>query len=333
MKRLLHHDLTNAQILKLTIWGLVFCLAALPCPVAGTDLDLVLNFDTGSAELTAKAQEKLSAYMQGAALGNRGKVLVVGHADEKGDRKHNLALSRKRAGAVKKALVDRLDTPAERVLTVGQGNAAPIAANDTDQGRARNRRVVVRLVGVAPPEIQRRYGGQDPRLIEVDALLSAADTKVRQGRYAAALADLDRAAELGGDQYGRWHTCYGIVGFLGGQPPHKVQGYFEMALALDPHDSDARDFLGRVEARDAVLEGRVLPYMGRTPRSAIRVTTRSQEYEYLQLFEVTPLSHHTLTQGTIDVWTCRTDEGRVVTYYFDTTPVLAWAYNGGPVGR
>jgi hypothetical protein len=311
----------------------LLCLAALPCPAAGSDTDLVLNFDTNSTELTAEALEKLNAYMKGVALGNRGKVLVVGHADEKGERKHNLTLSRKRAGAVKRALVDRLGVPAERILHLGQGNAAPVAANDTDRGRARNRRAVVRLVGVAPPEIQRRYGGQDPRLIEVDALLDEADTSIRQGRYGAALTHLDRAAELGGDQYSRWHTSYGILGFLGGQPPHKLRGYFEMALALDPHDSDARDFLGRIEAREAFLEGRVVPYMGRTPRSAIEVTARSQVYEYLRLFQVEPLSHHTLAQGTIDVWTCRADKQRVVTYYFDTTPVLAWAFKGEPVRR
>jgi hypothetical protein len=312
---------------------LLYCAAALPGGAAGAGAELVLNFDSDSAELSAEAQEELSAYMKEVQLGSRGKVLVVGHADDMGEPKRNLALSRKRAGAVKKALVNRLGTPSERILTVGQGNAAPIAANDTDRGRARNRRAVVRLVGVAPPEIQRRYGGQDMRLVQVDSLLSEADANIRQGRYAAALAGLDRAAELGGDQYSRWHTSYGILGYLGGQPPHLLRGYFEMALALDPHDSEARDFLGRIVAREAFLEGRVVPYMGRTPRSAIKVTTRSQEYEYLRLFEVEPLSHHSLAQGNIDVWTCRADKGRMVTYYFDTTPVLEWAYNGVPVSQ
>jgi tetratricopeptide (TPR) repeat protein len=312
---------------------LLLCPVALPRSAAGADAALVLNFENDSAELTTRAQEKLSAYMKGVQLGKRGKVLVVGHADEKGEHKHNLALSRKRAGGVKKALVDGLAIPAERVLTVGQGNSAPIAANDTNQGRAQNRRATVRLVGVAPPEIQRRYGGQDPRLVEVDALLSKADAKIRQGRYTTALADLDQAAKLGGDQYSQWHTSYGILGYLGGQPPHKLRGYFEMALALNPHDGDARDFLGRIDAREAFLEGRVVPYMGRTPRSAIKVTSRSQEYEYLQLFEVEPLSHHSLAQGTIDVWTCRAGKNRMVTYYFDTRPVLAWAYPGEPVSQ
>ena len=304
-------------------------LAALPRPAAGAEVDLALHFDSDSAALTDAAREKLDAFMEGVELGKEGKILVVGHADEKGERKHNLALSRKRAGAVRKVLVDKLGAPAERVLTVGQGNDAPVAANDSDRGRARNRRVVVRLVGVAPPELQRRYGGSDRRLVEVDALLVEADAKLRLGKYADALAQLDRAAELGGDQYSRWHTSYGILGFLGGQPPHKLRGHFEMALALDPHNTDARDFLGRIEAREAFLEGRVVPYMGRTPRSAIKVTTRSQQYEYLRLFEVEPLSHHTLASGTIDVWICRAGKNREVTYYFDTAPVLHWAYPEG----
>jgi hypothetical protein len=301
---------------------LFFSLA--PPLLAGQDL--VLNFDSGSAALTAEAREKLNAYMEGVTLGQEGKVLVVGHADEKGEPKQNLALSRKRAGAVKKVLVEKLGVPAERVLIVGLGKKAPIAANDTAKGRARNRRVVVRLVGVAPPEIQRRYGGHDPRLKAMDHLLTEAEAKLRQGQYTAALADLDRAAELGGDQESRWHTSYGIVGFLGGQPFHKLRGYFETALALDPHNGEARDFLGRVDARAAFSQGRVRAYMGRTPGHPIQVSTRSQEYEYLELFEVQPLTHHTLAQGTIDTWTCRTNEDRTVTYYFDTTSVLDWAY-------
>lgn len=305
---------------------LLFLPAATALPKAPADLDLVLRFDSGSAALTAEAREKLSAYMAGVALGKRGKVLVVGHADDKGEPKHNLALSRKRAAAVIKVLVKELGMPAEKVLSVGQGNDAPIAGNDTAKGRARNRRVVVRLVGVAPPQIQREYGSQDPRLVAVDQLLNDADTKLRLGQFDAALADLDRAAELGGDQYSRWHTGYGIAGFLGGQPSDKLRGYFEMALALDPHNGDARDFLGRVDARVAFRQGRVLPWMGRILSHPIQVTTRSQEYEYLQLFEVQPLAHQTLAQGTLDAWTCRTNEDRTVTYYFDTTSVLDWAY-------
>jgi outer membrane protein OmpA-like peptidoglycan-associated protein len=302
--------------------------AATALSMAPDNLDLVLQFDSGSAALTDAAREELSAYMAGVALGRRGKVLVVGHADDKGDPELNLALSRKRADVVKKILVEALGTPAERVLIVGQGNAAPIAGNDTAKGRARNRRVVVRLVGVAPPRIQREYGSQDPRLVAVDKLLKDADAKLRLGRFDAALADLDRAAALGGDQYSRWHTAYGIAGFLGGQPSDKLRGYFEMALALDPHNSDARDFLGRVDARLAFYQGRVLPWMGRTPGHPIQVTTRSQEHEYLQLFEAQALAHHTLAQGTLDAWTCRTTEDRIVTYYFETTAVLDWAYPG-----
>jgi hypothetical protein len=312
--------------LCLALLLLLLLSVAAALPAASADFDLVLPFASGSAALTAEAREKLSAYLEGATLGNQGKVLVVGHADEKGERQYNLALSRKRAEAVSVFLIEALKIPAERVLAIGQGNDAPIAGNDTAKGRSRNRRVVVRLVGVAPPEIQRRYGGQAPRLVTVDKLLRGADAKLRLGHYDAALADLDRAAKLGGDHFSRWHTSYGIAGFLGGQPPDKLRAYFEKALALDPHNSDARDFLGRVDARTAVLEGRVQPHMGRSPGTAIKVTTRSQEYEFLKLFEVEPLTHHTQSQNTIDVWTCRTGGNRIVTYYFDTAAVLAWAY-------
>lgn len=307
---------------------LSFALAAAPHPATGAEGNLVLHFDSGSTALTPEGRTELGAFMKAVDLGKAGKVLVVGHADATGKRKENLAISRKRASGVRKILIDKLGTPAERVLMVGQGSDAPVAGNDTDKGRARNRRVVVSLVDVAPAEIQRRYGGNDPRLVAVDALLGEADGQLRLGRYDEALASLHRAAQLGGDRYSRWHTSYGIVGFLGGQPPHKLRGYFEKALALDPHDSDARDFLGRVEARQAFQSGRILPTMGRTPETAIKVTTHSQAYEYLRLFGVEPLSRATLDPGAMEVWTCRSgeNEAQEVVYYFDASQMLEWAY-------
>lgn len=307
-------------------WILLLCLlTASPQATAGNDT-LVLHFNSGSSALSAEALQNLTAFMADVELGIGGKVLVVGHADGKGERKDNLALSRKRAKAVKMALMDKLGTAAEKILATSQGNEAPVATNETEKGRALNRRVVVRLIGVAPPDLQRRYGAHAPKLPQIDTLLNEADTKLRRGKLEDALADLNRAAELGGDKFGRWHTNYGILGFLGGQPPYILKPYFETALALDPHDTDAREFLGRVEAREAFFKGRIMPQMGLNRQRPIKVATRSQAYEYLKMFEVEPLSHHTLAAGSIDAWKCRTATDEIVTYYFDTSSQFHWAY-------
>jgi OOP family OmpA-OmpF porin len=73
---------------------------------------------------------------------------VDGHTDASGTEEANLAISRLRADAVRRALVAG-GVAAERITVVGSGEASPIADNDTREGRARNRRVEV-VVRFAP---------------------------------------------------------------------------------------------------------------------------------------------------------------------------------------
>ncbi|MCC6869041.1 MAG: OmpA family protein [Burkholderiales bacterium] len=69
------------------------------------------------------------------------RLQVAGHTDAAGDDASNLDLSRRRAAAVKDALVRRFAIAAERLTTLGYGEARPVASNETLDGRARNRRV------------------------------------------------------------------------------------------------------------------------------------------------------------------------------------------------
>ena len=65
---------------------------------------------------------------------------IVGHTDATADPQHNEALSLDRANAIKAALVERGVDP-QRLLTAGAGEGRPVAANNTPEGRALNRRV------------------------------------------------------------------------------------------------------------------------------------------------------------------------------------------------
>jgi OOP family OmpA-OmpF porin len=67
-------------------------------------------------------------------------VEIQGHTDSRGPKAWNMTLSQRRAESVKEHLVN-LGVPADRLLATGYGPADPIAANDTAEGRARNRRV------------------------------------------------------------------------------------------------------------------------------------------------------------------------------------------------
>jgi outer membrane protein OmpA-like peptidoglycan-associated protein len=69
------------------------------------------------------------------------KIVVNGHTDNIGGDQPNLNLSKRRAAAVKDALVKRYGIAADRLTTSGFGRAQPKDTNDTLEGRARNRRV------------------------------------------------------------------------------------------------------------------------------------------------------------------------------------------------
>ena len=68
-------------------------------------------------------------------------LLITGHTSSDGDEKVNLDLSRRRAAAVKQALVDEFQVDASLLETDGKGESMPVADNATREGKAANRRV------------------------------------------------------------------------------------------------------------------------------------------------------------------------------------------------
>jgi len=100
-----------------------------------------IYFDTGKADLK---QESEPALKQIAALLTRDPALklhVVGHTDNAGDVAMNMDLSRHRAAAVVQALTTRYGVSAVRLRPDGVGPLTPVATNDDEPGRAKNRRV------------------------------------------------------------------------------------------------------------------------------------------------------------------------------------------------
>ena len=74
-------------------------------------------------------------------------VIIVGYTDSVGTDAYNIALGQRRANAVKAFLTNDGGVEATRVYTESKGKADPVASNATAEGRAKNRRAVIEVVG------------------------------------------------------------------------------------------------------------------------------------------------------------------------------------------
>lgn len=107
-----------------------------------------VTFVTGSDVLDASAKailNDLASVMAECARAGGLRAVIGGHTDAVGDDIANLGLSQKRATAVRLALVAR-GVPGAAIKAIGFGETQPIADNETDEGRARNRRTSVEWV-------------------------------------------------------------------------------------------------------------------------------------------------------------------------------------------
>ena len=103
-------------------------------------------FDTGKSVLKPDAQAKLAELVDKTKAVNLEVIIAVGHTDTVGSAVYNQKLSIARAEAVKKFLTSKgIET--NRVYTEGKGFTQPVADNKTAEGRSKNRRVEVEVVG------------------------------------------------------------------------------------------------------------------------------------------------------------------------------------------
>jgi OOP family OmpA-OmpF porin len=101
------------------------------------------QFGFDSAEITANGGELLDEVADRMVNDYPDiSVTVEGYTDSRGDENYNQGLSLRRAESAKQELVSK-GVPEDRITTVGMGESNPVASNDTDAGRAENRRVVL----------------------------------------------------------------------------------------------------------------------------------------------------------------------------------------------
>jgi outer membrane protein OmpA-like peptidoglycan-associated protein len=138
--------------------------------MAGTGVDVVrkgenitldmpgnLTFGFDSAEVNASFHPVLDKVAQTLREYDKTVIEVAGHTDSTGSDSYNQALSERRANNVAAYLAAQ-GVPATRMVTVGAGEAHPVASNDTEEGRAQNRRVEITIVPVTDENVQKAKG-------------------------------------------------------------------------------------------------------------------------------------------------------------------------------
>ena len=98
-------------------------------------------FDTGKSDIKPESKPQLDEMAKLLDADKTIKVYIVGHTDNQGAVDANVALSQRRADAIAAALVRDYKVDAKRLATKGVASYAPVATNDSDAGRAKNRRV------------------------------------------------------------------------------------------------------------------------------------------------------------------------------------------------
>lgn len=143
-----------------------------------------IYFDFGKATLRDESKVELDRLYD---ILSRSMISIElgGHTDNVGSDENNLKLSQDRVNSVKEYLVKK-GIPADRINAVGYGESQPIASNDTEEGRQKNRRVEVKITSVT----EDKSGG--------DVVTEEVEMKKKEEAKFDMLAMLRYAAELGG---------------------------------------------------------------------------------------------------------------------------------------
>jgi OmpA-OmpF porin, OOP family len=121
--------------------------AAKPAPVAEkVTLAADVLFDFDKAILKNEGKNKLDDLATKVKAINLEVVIAIGHTDSIGSDAYNQKLSVRRAESVKAYMVSKGVEP-NRVYTEGKGEKQPVASNKTSDGRAKNRRVEIEVIG------------------------------------------------------------------------------------------------------------------------------------------------------------------------------------------
>lgn len=104
-----------------------------------------LLFQFNDSQIQANQKNDLQRLSNQLLKYNLQKVKIIGHTDDIGNAQYNLALSEKRAEAVKAVFTEK-GYQANNIITIGRGSTQPITLNNSETNRAINRRVNIIII-------------------------------------------------------------------------------------------------------------------------------------------------------------------------------------------
>jgi outer membrane protein OmpA-like peptidoglycan-associated protein len=102
-----------------------------------------LSFDSGRSDIKRNSIELLKKVGTAIDIFPRSELVIEGHTDSYGGDESNQRLSQKRAESLQDFMIKQMRISRTRVMATGYGETSPVANNETEAGRAKNRRIDV----------------------------------------------------------------------------------------------------------------------------------------------------------------------------------------------
>jgi OOP family OmpA-OmpF porin len=100
-----------------------------------------LTFDSGQSQIKPESFELLAKVEKAIDVFPRSELIIEGHTDSFGSDDQNQVLSQERAESVQQYMINAMRIPTYRLIATGYGETRPVASNETQSGRAKNRRI------------------------------------------------------------------------------------------------------------------------------------------------------------------------------------------------
>ncbi len=104
-----------------------------------------ITFESNESEIMTKNIPLLTKVEKAIDVYPKSEIIIEGHTDSQGDDQLNQKLSQDRADSVKQYMINAMLIPSYRIIATGYGETRPIANNETELGREKNRRIDIAI--------------------------------------------------------------------------------------------------------------------------------------------------------------------------------------------